>query len=47
MEVGRVSGTKFLSPDRQLDSRYIAMSIGILGRKVGMTQIYDEAGQWS
>ena len=45
MEVGRVSETALLSPGRQLDSRYIAMAIGILGRKVGMTQIYDEAGQ--
>src|ERR1044072_7597905 len=32
------------SPARQL-TRYTPMAIGILGRKVGMTQLYDEAGQ--
>src|SRR4051812_46531852 len=32
------------SPAGQL-TRYTAMAIGILGRKVGMTQLYNEAGQ--
>lgn len=34
-----------MSPGRQIDPRFTAMAIGILGRKVGMTQIYDDAGQ--
>ena len=38
-------GIALVSPVRQLTTRYTPMAIGILGRKVGMTQIYDEAGQ--
>lgn len=34
-----------MSPGGQRDPRYTAMAIGILGRKVGMTQIFGEAGE--
>src|SRR5262249_41826088 len=42
---GGVSGKSRPSPGRRHDQRYVAMALGILGRKVGMTQIFNEAGQ--
>src|SRR5215217_8575302 len=39
------SGALPLAPVRQLTTRYTPMAIGILGRKVGMTQLFDDAGQ--
>jgi large subunit ribosomal protein L3 len=44
MPSGQGANTIRESPAGQL-TRYTPMAIGILGRKVGMTQLYDESGQ--